>query len=166
MLRGVMLEVYNRFYNTTEVEMWNIIKPSAVLETKNYIHIFEDLIGIQESEKDQNISRTEGGVKMIISQKVERDTRLRNQALSIHGYECMVCKFSFEAFYGAWGKDWAEVHHLSPIHKSKETKVKTNPLTDLVVLCANCHRMIHRKNGLTLTIDELKNKILKVKVLD
>jgi hypothetical protein len=29
----------------------------------------------------------------------------------------------------------------------------------LVVLCANCHRMTHRKRGVLLTVDELRGKI-------
>ncbi|GHT42114.1 hypothetical protein FACS189437_09810 [Bacteroidia bacterium] len=29
----------------------------------------------------------------------------------------------------------------------------------LIVVCANCHRMIHRKKGITLTLEELKQKI-------
>ena len=46
-----------------------------------------------------------------------------------------------------------------PVYQGKEVEV--NPETDLIVLCANCHRMVHRKKGMTLTIEELKEKIKK-----
>lgn len=36
---------------------------------------------------------------------------------------------------------------------------KTNPTEDLAVLCANCHRMVHRKRDTALTLDELRSKI-------
>ena len=34
-----------------------------------------------------------------------------------------------------------------------------NPETDLVQLCSNCHKMIHRKTKTPLTIQELKEII-------
>ncbi|RSV14514.1 HNH endonuclease [Sphingomonas sp. ABOLH] len=38
-----------------------------------------------------------------------------------------------------------EVHHVKPVHTLKPgSKVR---LTDLVLLCANCHRMAHRRLG-------------------
>ena len=75
----------------------------------------------------------------------------------------MVCGFNFEKTYGSWGKNWAEVHHLLPIAEKKKNKTITNPDTDLAVLCANCHRMTHKKKDTILTIDELKKKLVTTK---
>ena len=86
---------------------------------------------------------------------------MRQEALDIHGYKCQVCNFDFELTYGKWGKDFAEVHHIKPLSDLKGEKHETNPKTDLSVLCANCHRMVHRKKGITLSLDELKFKIKK-----
>ncbi|MGN5374851.1 HNH endonuclease [Sphingomonas hankookensis] len=56
---------------------------------------------------------------------------------------CEVCAFDFEATYGELGAGYIEVHHLKPVHTLKPgSKVK---LSDLALLCANCHRMAHRK---------------------
>lgn len=74
--------------------------------------------------------------------------------------ECSVCGFNFQEFYGDLGKGFIEVHHIQPLSENKE-EVETNPKTDLAVLCANCHRMVHRKKGMTLSIEELKAKIQK-----
>ena len=53
---------------------------------------------------------------------------------------------------------YAEVHHLVPFGEDPRTR-ETNPRTDLAVLCANCHRMVHRKRDVALTIEELRGKL-------
>ena len=158
-LSGISLEVFNKFENFSEREVWEQVSKYANIAVKDYEPIFENLIAIEESEKKENILKTEGGEKVYISTKVERDPSLRNDALKIHGYDCAVCGFNFEKYYGDWGKHWAEVHHLVPISESKQKKRQTNPTKDLAVICANCHRMIHRKKGIALTILELKGKL-------
>lgn len=158
-LNGISLDVFSKLNLYSENEIWEKIEVFWDSNTKKIEPIFDDLIAIEESEKEENTSKTEGGIKVYISHRVERNPSLRNDAFKIHGYDCMVCGFNFEKKYGNWGKNWAEVHHLKPIADKKERKTITNPKTDLVVLCANCHRMIHRKKDNTLTVNELKNKM-------
>jgi predicted restriction endonuclease len=158
-LSRISLEVFNKFKNLTEQEVWQRISQHSNLNSKEYEPIFEILIAIEDSEKKENTAKTEGGLKVFISTRVERDPSLRNDALKAHGYDCAVCGFNFEKTYGVWGKNWAEVHHLVPISESKKEKRKTDPKSDLAVLCANCHRMIHRRKGIALTISELKSKL-------
>jgi len=98
----------------------------------------------------------EGGKKERLSQYFERDPKLRMAALALHGTKCMVCGFDFEATYGVHGAGYAEVHHLRPV-SSLQAKTKVNPQTDMVVLCANCHRMIHRNRDGMLSPDELRS---------
>ena len=102
-------------------------------------------------------ARTEGGKKVFVSARRERDRKLRADALSLHGFDCMACGFNFRKFYGEIGKDFIEVHHVVPLSEAGRTE--TNPETDLIVLCANCHRIIHRRNGICLSLDELKGRI-------
>ena len=104
----------------------------------------------------QNV-RTEGGKRVFISVRPERDPTLRNNALAIHGFDCMSCGFNFEEYYGEIGKGFIEVHHVVPLAKAGETE--TNPETDLVVLCANCHRMVHRQRGFCLSLQEIRKHI-------
>ena len=104
----------------------------------------------------QNV-RTEGGERVLISVRRERDSTLRKNALAIHGYNCMACGFNYEECYGEIGKGFIEVHHVVPLASVGETE--TNPETDLVVLCANCHRMVHRRKGVCLSIQEIKKYI-------
>jgi len=104
-------------------------------------------------------SRTEGGRRVFVSQRAERDVRLRNRAIELHGTSCQACGFNFGHTYGSWGEGFAEVHHLLPLGNKDTGERETDPQKDLIVLCANCHRMAHRKRGITLTVEELKEKI-------
>ncbi|WP_280502149.1 HNH endonuclease [Nocardia farcinica] len=75
----------------------------------------------------------------------ERDRKLRRKKIeqfrAIHSrLFCEVCGFDFEDVYGAHGSGYIECHHVVPLHVSGETTTK---LSDLVLLCSNCHRMIH-----------------------
>ena len=58
------------------------------------------------------------------------------------------------------GKGFIEIHQ-QPLSENKGKEIETNPEKDLAVLCANCHRMVHRKKDITLSIQELKEKINK-----
>jgi len=151
--------VFDELNEKDEVDVWNEIKQYADLESIKDENVFDDLIGIQESEAEKTTTKTEGGRKIIISKKYERSPSARNQAIKIHGLRCKVCDFNFKEFYGEWGKGFIEVHHVQALADNKGEEVETNPETDLIVLCANCHRMVHRKKGITLTIEELKEKI-------
>jgi 5-methylcytosine-specific restriction enzyme A len=142
---------------------WLKIRVKTKLQLEEKYRNIEDRA--TETEADLNLdnvgdieSRTEGGKKVFISVRAERDIGNRIEAISIHGLKCKCCGFDFEKKYGVWGKNYIEVHHVIPLNDGKQRA--TNPKTDLTVLCANCHRMIHRKKNITLTIDELKQKII------
>ncbi len=104
-------------------------------------------------------ARTEGGEKVFVSRRRERDPKLRVEALLLHGFDCMACGFNFGEYYGEIGKDFIEVHHVVPLSESGRTE--TNPATDLIVLCSNCHRIIHRQHGTCLSLDELRRHITR-----
>ena len=100
----------------------------------------------------------EGGVIMRLHKRYERDTRLiaekRKAAKAQGAMACEVCNFDFAVAYGILGTDYIEVHHIKPVHTLiSGTKTK---LGDLALLCANCHRMAHRRRQ-PLTLAELRN---------
>ena len=70
----------------------------------------------------------------------------------------MACGFDFEKTYGKRGKHFIEVHHVVPLC-SKEQEMTINPDTDLICVCSNCHRMIHRSKDEVLTLDQLREII-------
>lgn len=55
------------------------------------------------------------------------------------------CGFDFAKRYGELGIGYAQVHHKLALSKAPREGQKTK-LTDLAIVCANCHVMIHR-NG-------------------
>ncbi|MER7511494.1 HNH endonuclease [Streptomyces lavendulae] len=64
--------------------------------------------------------------------------QVRKLGLPLH---CEVCAFDFGSVYGTLGLGYIEVHHTLPLHISGPRETK---LSDLALLCANCHRMCHR----------------------
>ncbi len=158
-LGGFLQNVFNLYNNKSENYIWSKIEPFLDINYKIKTIIFDDLIAEDNAGGDLETTKTEGGIKVRILKSIERSPRLRQKALEIHGYKCQACNFDFEIAYGSWGKEFAEVHHIKPLAELKGEKYKTNPKNDLAVLCSNCHRMIHRKHGITLSIDELKKKI-------
>jgi 5-methylcytosine-specific restriction enzyme A len=66
---------------------------------------------------------------------------------------CEVCDFDFSARYGERGDGFIECHHTKPLADGSPGE-KTK-LSDLALVCANCHRMIHRARP-WLNVDQLK----------
>jgi len=106
--------------------------------------------------------KKEGGIKEYYGKRYERSPINRKKAILFHGLTCNVCDFNFETTYGARGADYIEVHHVKPISTFTEEQ-HVDPKTDLVTVCANCHRMMHRKPNDILSVDQVKNIIQEMK---
>ncbi|MGI8485878.1 MAG: HNH endonuclease, partial [Thermomicrobiales bacterium] len=97
---------------------------------------------------DDELSAFEGEARsrMIMHRKRERALREAKiqSAISSGTLHCEVtgCGFEFWMRYGELGRGYAQVHHLTPL-SSHDGQVKTH-LSDLAIVCANCHAMIHR----------------------
>jgi 5-methylcytosine-specific restriction protein A len=55
---------------------------------------------------------------------------------------CEACGFDFPAAYGPLGEGFIECHHTRPL--AELPGERATRLADLAVVCANCHRMLHR----------------------
>jgi 5-methylcytosine-specific restriction protein A len=100
----------------------------------------------------------EGKERSRIQTYYERNQKLRTQAIKIHGTNCKVCGFDFGRKYGRFGEGYIEIHHITP-HSSIKGEREVNPQNDLIPVCSNCHRMIHRPRDTWLTIDEIQKMI-------
>ncbi len=92
-----------------------------------------------------------------------RNPHLAEEAKRQNGCKCQACGFDFVSAYGDPGENFAEVHHLNPLSErpSEEwTQEILSSVADVAVLCANCHRMIHRRKP-ALSIDQLKAILLE-----
>jgi 5-methylcytosine-specific restriction enzyme A len=86
--------------------------------------------------------------KYAFHRKVERNRTAAKQAKKFHGLRCQACDLDFEERYGAIGKGFIEAHHLKPIASLEEgVAVTYDVAADFAVLCANCHRMIHKSDN-------------------
>lgn len=56
---------------------------------------------------------------------------------------CEVCAFDFAHTYGPAGSGFIEAHHIKAVSKLG-SKAKSK-MSDLAMVCANCHRMLHRQ---------------------
>jgi 5-methylcytosine-specific restriction protein A len=66
---------------------------------------------------------------------------------------CVVCDFDFREKYGPLGKGFIECHHVVPVSELPDGAATR--LADVVVVCPNCHRMLHRKRP-WLRVGDLK----------
>ncbi len=166
----VLQEKYRPLFNEVELEIarerlvqlgFEIVGDSEDFDNLDVNEFGQDgLLAIVESDIEAlNIEEgnvIEGTKRTYLVNKYERDPKNRKKAIEIHGVNCIACGFNFEAIYGDRGKEFIEVHHIKPL-SSLEGAIKINPETDLVPLCANCHRMVHRRKDNVLEVEQLKS---------
>ena len=109
----------------------------------------------EETVQEETAGTTEGKRTVYYTTKYERSSKNREAAIRIHGTKCMICGFDFGQKYGELGKGYIEVHHIKPL-ATLEQEVVINPETDLICVCANCHRMLNRFKNYIVTVEELK----------
>jgi hypothetical protein len=131
--------------------------------------ILKDALGIEElpksneadKEPNYHVEFSEGVRRSRESYFFTRNPKLAREAKKYYGYTCQACKFDFQVKYGELGKGYIECHHLNPLSERPEEEwhqeIRTK-LSDVTVLCANCHRMIHKRKP-ALSLEDLKRYI-------
>ena len=104
----------------------------------------------------------EGTIIYRIHRSYERDARLvrkvKDSALAQRGtLACEICGFDFGRAYGPRGEGCIECHHVRPLSEIGRRQVSR--LRDLAIVCANCHRVIHRTRP-WLQVEELRTIVL------
>ena len=113
-----------------------------------YTNWLDHVLGVSPARDDESLTGWEGGRRLSIHISGERDQRLVADAKKRHARKhngrlpCELCTFDFVECYGPAGEGFAEAHHRTPLHKlNGPTLVSSN---NLAIVCANCHRMLHR----------------------
>ena len=115
-----------------------------------------------ESSKDMD---SEGRSRYMLHKRRERSSALRKAKVKnflttndfIH---CELCNINLDELYPSSLSDgYIEVHHIKPI--STLTEHTPTHLDDLILLCPNCHRMIHRTKNAENNLEELKKWFAK-----
>lgn len=104
-----------------------------------------------------DVSMSEGRKKLVTHLKRERNPKLvaakKAAVLAVDSkLACEACMFIFEDKYGELGKNYCEVHHRKPLAAGHKRQTY---LSDLAIMCSNCHRMIHRTDPM-LSIEEFR----------
>jgi hypothetical protein len=128
-------------------------RPEAIAEADAALRADEQIVEDHAFKADP-----EGRRRLRLHFIYERSKKNRDRALAIHGRICIVCGFDFDLKYGVdLAQSYIEVHHLRAIREINGEVV--DPKYDLAPVCANCHRMAHRKRGATIPLDELRSRI-------
>ncbi len=110
--------------------------------------LWSELVGVYQPIGDDEPGGLEGELLVAMGRHRARERWLRDakiaQVKEANGgrLPCQACGFEFYERYGEIGRDYAQVHHLKPLNDL--TKPSRTRLSDLAVLCANCHVMVHR----------------------
>ena len=81
--------------------------------------------------------------KRRISERLEKKGTHRH-FIRKKGYQCEACERSIEEDeQDVWGSSF-ELHHLTPFSTLAEDESRVVRIEDFAVLCASCHRAIHR----------------------
>ena len=138
----------------------------AILISEKVLNFLFLFFPTAQKETDDTVegSLIEGYKTKITVNKYERDPLNRRRCLEHHGYRCKVCNLSFKDSYGEIGEGFIHVHHIIPVSKlAIEKDYKINPIEDLIPVCPNCHYMLHKKDDIPYTVEELKNIIKNLK---
>ena len=116
---------------------------------------------------DENLTINEGTQVIVKTKVYKRSSKLRAQAIRHYTnkegrIKCKVCCFDFEKFYGEHGAGFIEIHHQKPVFQfdgDDEQKTISHALENVIPVCSNCHRMIHRRRDNPLSFNEIKEHV-------
>ncbi len=114
-----------------------------------------ELIGYDVIENSGLESEGYEGELIVSSiRRYERNPRNRLLCIRLHGEKCACCGIEPRSVYGEAG-GIIEVHHLEPLSLLAAPR-PYDPSVDLVPLCPNCHRAVHMRRPVPLTLSELR----------
>ncbi|MFC1961395.1 HNH endonuclease [Chloroflexota bacterium] len=135
---------------------------SQVADSIRHNHLAKSDVGLTLKVVDEEVF-TEGRILTRLHKTKERSpfaTKRKKQRVfnNTRKLACEVCGFDFVKVYGTLGAGFAECHHLQPLAELKHEQQVT--LSNLAIVCANCHRMIHRSKPM-LSVSDLQNIVQK-----
>lgn len=118
----------------------------ALLKVYDALVLLETTVSNDDEipSRDQGNPFFEDPSQYRIHKRIERNNALINEVKKKKVPACEACGLSFKEKYGSLGEGYIEAHHLKPLSSLEAVRTQLDPSTDFAVLCANCHRMIHR----------------------
>jgi 5-methylcytosine-specific restriction enzyme A len=138
--------------------------PRRVQQLAALIRAGIEIVDETKEESDEEDVFAEGRVVTETHLRRERDPKLRKRLLEQRhtsgGLRCDVCSCVPTGHSPSLREAIFEAHHILPLAAGRERKTQ---LKAMALLCANCHRMVHRAIALSkrwLTLEEAKVQIL------
>lgn len=127
-----------------------------------------DRMGIKETTEEYDCGFPEGEEYYAKHKRYERSAKVVKLAKERFKKKygrlfCEVCRFDFHATYGSLGENFIEAHHTVPVCEMLGNS-ETRP-EHLMMLCANCHRMVHRYRPWQENCEKIKAAIKMLKAV-
>lgn len=116
---------------------------------RHQVQYVRETEGVEEGQVTTQLHRSRERDSAIVEAKKVAARKSQGKLI------CEVCEFDFAKVYGKRGDGFIECHHIKPLSDLSPLGGTTG-LSDLALVCSNCHRMIHRKSP-WLSINQLKN---------
>lgn len=117
--------------------------------------------GVLSFSESQEINAIEGGRRLVVHLRFERDPSIAKEAVRRHvrdaGMICKLCTLDFSRRYQmGTGEHCLEAHHKLPL--SLRLAASRTNLEDFLVICPSCHRVIHKLRAFD---EEALSKVLR-----
>ncbi len=103
----------------------------------------------------------EGSLTEIVTFKQGRSRALRDRALKRSNGRCEACTVDYSTLLDGKGVRVLQVHHRKQLAATDRPRL--TKLSDLAVVCANCHMLIHVNPKKALSIERLKALLSEAK---
>lgn len=133
----------------------------AIRQTVSNPELNLKLYRTPEEVEEKDFVFKEGKVLYKLHRYRERDSKLVVMKKDLHlqkygSLNCEACTFNFKVKYGDLGEGFIECHHQTPLSQydgNQDTRIE-----DLALVCANCHRMLHRRLNV-LSVEGLRGML-------
>ena len=106
----------------------------------------------------ESVTAVEGRAKLVSHLVRERNRALiEAKKASVENLACEICGFDSTVTYG---ESYCEVHHLIPLAQLQDDTETS--IDDLAIVCANCHRIIHRHTP-ALDLEILRQRVQELR---
>ncbi|HEY2412056.1 MAG TPA: hypothetical protein VGI40_07425 [Pirellulaceae bacterium] len=104
-----------------------------------------------------NLSDIEGLRSEVVLLRTKRSQKLRKAALLLARGKCCVCNLNFLQLLKGRGVRVLQVHHRDQLSVRKVPSVTKQ--SDLAVVCANCHLLLHLDPKKALSVEQLRKML-------
>lgn len=133
----VVFHVINNFDYYNREDTSNTGNDEVLSDARRLIHDFRSRLAEEEFEEGAHIIRQHRYRERNSSAaKKKKDEAVANGHLT-----CESCGIDYFAMYGERGRRLMDCHHTIPL--SSDAHRGVTKMADLILLCANCHRLAH-----------------------